>query len=60
MSIKVGCGLYKSVHASEYLQCSEFFTTWKSIVHLVFHEFVQAMNENFNNHVQWPKGDNLL
>jgi hypothetical protein len=60
MNIKITCALYKLVHALKYLQCSEFFALRKSIVHLVFYEFIQAVNENFKNHVWWPESDNLL
>jgi hypothetical protein len=40
MSIIVAYALYKWVHASKYLQCSEFFVIGKSTIHLVFLEFV--------------------
>ncbi len=60
VNIKVTCSLYKLAHVAKYLQCSEHFIIRKSIVHLVLHKFVHAMNKIFKNQVRWVEGNNLL
>lgn len=60
MDIHVACSLYKLGHATYYLHCYEHFTIRKSIVHLVVHEFVSAMNFFWNNQLKWFKGNDLV
>jgi hypothetical protein len=40
VNIRIACALYKLTHASEYLQCSDFFAIGKSTIHLVLRKFV--------------------
>jgi hypothetical protein len=59
LSIKVAYSLYKLTHAFDHLQCNKHFVIWKSIVHLVLHEFMHVMNDIFRNQIQWAQRKNL-
>jgi hypothetical protein len=56
---RVPCSLYKISHGVNYLQCSEMFATRKSLINMILHEFVYAMNSILKNQIWWPQGEDL-
>ncbi len=54
MSICVAYNLYKLMHVSKHLHCYKLFAIMKSIVYLVSHEFVCAINLISENYLKWP------
>jgi hypothetical protein len=49
IGIRVACSFYKTIRGNFYLQCSEMFAIKKSVVNMVLHEFVFAMNIIFRS-----------
>jgi len=56
VEIRVCCYMYKRAHGANLLICTEFFVICKSIVSLVLHEFVIALNIVFKKLTIWPIG----
>ncbi len=53
MNIHVTCNLYKLPCTFQYLHCFKFFVIGKSILHLILHEFVCAMNLMLKIQLKW-------
>ncbi len=53
MNIHVECNLYKLICAFQYQHCFKPFVIGKSIMHLMLHEFVCAMNIMLKIQLKW-------
>ncbi len=60
VDIRITCSLYKLVHTSKYIHCSELFTIRKSIVHLILWNFIHVVNHVFKNQIRWAEGYHML
>ncbi len=49
----MSCAIYMFAHNVNFLVCSKLFTIGKSIVSLLLHEFVNAINVTFKKLISW-------
>ncbi len=59
IEIRVLCVIYKLAHSCNFLICSKLFTIRKSIVSLIFHEFVVAFHFTFRKLISWLEGPKM-
>ncbi len=59
VAIPILCTIYKLAHGANILTCSEFFAIGQSIVALVLHKVVMAINLVFKKLKTWPMDDKM-
>ncbi len=60
VDIRVACSLYKLMHTSKHIHCSELFTIRKSTVHFILWDFIHVVNPILNNQIRWAEGYHML
>ncbi len=59
IEICVCCVMYKLAHGANFMVCNELFAMGKSIVSLILHEFVYAINQIYSGLMKWLEGPTM-
>ncbi len=59
IEICVCCAMYKLAQGANFLVSIELFAMGKSIVSLIFHEFVYAINQVYSGLMKWLEGPTM-